>query len=249
MNAMYDAPTTAPARCRRTTREFWSGVRMADTVNIEELLLALGYDQAAGRKAARAVLEKAGLTRPGKSGIAAYKRHDAEAALAAALIRVCGPQCAALAPAGKRRREPVVSGSHTCEICHGSNNRRAAITCARILRASGVERVLVVGGTAVQQHELAGLMPSRVKLDFVDGTARSHTTKEAIANMNRVQLVAIWGATPLRHAVSDLYTSNPPPHLRVVSVSKRGIEALCNAMAESYRRVPERGRSTQERSR
>ncbi len=240
MNAMYDAPTTAPAICRRNTREFWCGIRMTDTVNIDELLKALGYDQPGGRQAARDVLERAGLTHAGKSGIAGYKRADAEAALSAALIRVCGQRCAVLVPAGKRRRSPVVSGSHTCEICHGSNNRRAAITCARILRANGVDRVLVVGGTAVQQHELNGLMPPRIRLDFVDGTARSHTTKEAIANMNRVQLIAIWGPTPLRHAVSDLYTSDPPPHLRVVNVSKRGIEALCNEMAESYRRLPER---------
>ena len=211
---------------------------MSDALTIDALLRELGYERPEAIATARAVLERAGLTRPGKSGIAAYKRADAEAALAAALIRVCGPKCGALAPGGRRRRTPVVSTTTTCEVCHGSNNRRSAFACARMLRANRIERVLIVGGSATQQHELASLMPKGVELAFVDGTARSHTTKEAIANMNRVQLVVIWGPTPLRHAVSDLYTSAPPPHVRTVSIAKRGIEALCDAVTLSYRRAP-----------
>jgi hypothetical protein len=70
-------------------------------------------------------------------------------------------------------------------------------------------------------------------MDFVDGT-RSHAQKDAIANMNRAQLLIIWGSTPLKHAVSDLYTTETPAHLRAITVARRGIEAVCREIVRSY---------------
>jgi hypothetical protein len=68
----------------------------------------------------------------------------------------------------------------------------------------------------------------------VDGTQAQHTAKDALANRRWAQLVIIWGPTPLRHAVSDLYTSDPMPDARVVKITRRSIEALCQEVVRSY---------------
>jgi hypothetical protein len=203
-----------------------------DTINIDALLQGLGFTTPAAAKRARRALEAAGVTRPGKRGIAAYKRGDAFKAIASSLVRVCGDECASLATDG---REPVVTPAGGCEVCEGSNNRRAALACLRTLRRHGITRVLVVGGTATQQHELRDFIATDgVDVAFVDGTSARHSQKEAVANMNRAQLLVIWGSTPLRHAVSNLYTTEPPRHLRSITVSRRGIEAVCREIIRSY---------------
>jgi len=214
-----------------------SATSSSDTHDISDFLRAHGYTTAGAQRRARAVLEAAGLTNPRKKGIAGYKLDAAEKALASALVRVCGDECAALARAmGSERREPVVTSGVGCEVCGGSNNRRAAIACSLALRRNKVRHVLVVGGTAPQQHELRGLLDGDgLELEFVDGTGKSHSQRDAIANMRRADVVVIWGATPLRHAVSNLYTDAPLPGLRVVTVPRRGIEALCGEVVRSYR--------------
>jgi hypothetical protein len=70
---------------------------------------------------------------------------------------------------------------------------------------------------------------------FVDGSRGSHTQKDAIANMRRADVVIIWGSTPLKHAVSELYTREPLPHVRLILCSKRGIEALCREIEKNAR--------------
>jgi hypothetical protein len=210
------------------------------TRSIEEFLRAQGYNTRDAIARARAVLEAAGLTNARKKGIAAYKLPVAEKALAAKLIRVCGEKCVRLARSRRsEHREPVVVTGATCEICGGSNNRRATIECAMLLKRKKVKRMLVVGGTAPQQHELRSLLEGDgLALDFVDGTAKSHTRSDAIANMRRNDLVVIWGPTPLRHAVSEHYTNRysreTVPNVRILNVPKRGIEALCAEIVRSY---------------
>jgi len=197
------------------------------------VLRAAGFDTPAAMKRARSALEAAGLTRAGKSGIAPYKRDAAEALLAQS--RVCGKECASLADAS---RTPVVTSGATCEVCGGSNNRRAALAALRDLRANSVRRVLVVGGTVHQHRDIEQLLTADgIALQFVDGTRASHSQKDAVANMARADLLVVWGSTPLRHAVSNLYTAEPPPHLRTILVSKRGIEALCREISRSYAAV------------
>jgi hypothetical protein len=208
-----------------------------DEIVIDDLLKELGFAGAAAKRRARAVLEAARLTRPGKQAIASYKRDAASGALEKALLRVCGDACRKLAEDVDATREPVVVAAATCEVCGGSNNRRAALACARALRRNRVSDVLVVGGTPQMHTELTQLFAgSGVRLQLVDGTRASHSSKEAIANMNRAQLLVIWGSTPLRHAVSNLYTQEPPPHLRTITLSRRGIEALCSEIVRSYER-------------
>lgn len=206
------------------------------TLQIADLLRELGFDTAVAARRARAALESAGLTRAGKQGIAAYKRDAAEAALASALMRVCSDGCAKLARA-REPREPVRTLAGGCEVCGGSNNRRAAIDAARSLRENGVSRVLIVGGTGALHRELEQLWSADgITVEWVDGTRASHSQRDADANMGRAQLLLIWGSTPLRHAVSRLYTQEPPAHLRVITVPRRGIAALCGEIVKSYGR-------------
>lgn len=209
-----------------------------DAVAIDALLGEFGYDTPTARARARDVLQAAGLTRAGKQGIAATKRGRVEQALRSALVRVCGKRCAALARESGAR-EPVIVGGAACEVCGGSNNRRAALECARALRKNRISRLLVIGGSTTLHHELASLFPSGdITIECVDGTQRSHSQRDALQRMNRAQLMVIWGSTELRHAISNLYTDETPPHLRRITVARRSIGALCDAIVLSYAQKP-----------
>jgi hypothetical protein len=209
-----------------------------DAVPIDGWLRDLGYETPSAKARARGVLVGAGLTNARKQNIAAYKLAGAERALASALIRVCSAECAKLARTGDRSgRDPITTASATCEVCGGSNNRRAALSCREVLRKHRVSSVLVVGGTATINNELQQIIDwGGVRFEFVDGTKTSHSQKDAIAHLNRAQLMIIWGSTPLRHAVSNLYTQDTPAHVRTITVSRRGIEALCAEIVSSYTR-------------
>lgn len=209
-----------------------------DPVPIDGWLRGLGYETAPARQRARAVLVGAGLTNTRKENIARYKLRDGERALSAALTRVCGANCGKLARADSREgREPVTTTPATCEVCGGSNNRRAALSCRETLRKHHVTHVLIVGGTAQILNELHHIIDwDGVTFEFVDGTKTSLSQKDAAAHLNRAQLMIIWGSTPLRHAVSNLYTQDTPEHVRQITVPRRGIEALCAEIVSSYTR-------------
>lgn len=174
------------------------------------------------------------MTRPGKNAIAAFKLDAATALLANSLVRVCGKECAALAR-GLPARAAVITSGATCEICGGSNNRRAGLAALRDLRANNVENVLIIGGNRQQHIEIEALFEAGgVAVNCVVGTQASHSQKDAVANMARADLMIIWGSTELRHAVSKLYTVEPPPHLRVVKMARRSMEALYHEITRSY---------------
>jgi hypothetical protein len=204
-----------------------------DVVSIDDLLRDAGFGAPSAQRAARRALEDAGITRTGKRGIAAYKREKALAVLAKTFVVVCGAACRTLAPA---TRHPVI-GAGLCEICQGSNNRRAMLAAARALRDNGVKRVLIVGGRGEQHRQIAAAFRGEgVVAQGVIGTSVSHTQKDAQANMRRAGVMIIRGATELRHAVSKLYASDRPDHLRVIQIGRRGTEALCAAIVESFAR-------------
>jgi hypothetical protein len=205
-------------------------------VNIDQLLREEGFDTPNSCARARGELEKAGLTHRGKTGIDASKVEPSRAALRTALVRTCGSRCLELdRQAPGRAREEVRVTPASCEVCGGSNNRRAAIACIRVLQRKRVERVVIVGGTPSQLRSVAELFAGAgISLRFVDGTNASAGRREALANRRWAQLVVIWFPTPLRHAVSDQYTEEPPHHLRVVVIPRRSIEALCDEVRRSY---------------
>ena len=201
-----------------------------DAVNIDDFLRSEGYDSEEALHEGRVVLERHGLTRPGKQAFVAEKLPRARLALENSLLRVCR----GCRPGVGRdeRRLPVAVSAGSCELCAGSNNRRAAARCVAAMRRRGIGRVLVVGGTPAQQHDLRGLLGG-IDVRYVDGTRASHNTKVAELNKRWAALIVIWAPTPLRHAVSDLYSEVTYPGLKVVSVPRRGIEALCDEITRA----------------
>lgn len=211
------------------------GERVSDVVDIDAFLRGEGYEPAASRARARGVLEAGQLTRSGKRGMAAEKVPAARALLASAFLRVCADEdCVRLAAASSGRGLVTVHGP-ACEVCGGSNNRRAARALALRLRRAGVDRLLVVGGTPALHAELDQLLGAQgIAMRFVDGAAGSHSARDAAPNLSWAQVMVVWGASPLPHKVSRLYTDAPPPHLRVVKLARRGIEALCREVLRSF---------------
>ena len=148
-----------------------------NTIAIVDLLQDAGFDTPAAIRTARRALESAGLTNPRKQGIASYKRQAARDLLANRFALVCGEACLSLAAPG---RTPVISRKG-CEVCGGSNNRRAMLAAGRALKANGVRRVLIVGGKEEQHREIARTFSAHdVAVHGVVGTALSHSQKDAV---------------------------------------------------------------------
>lgn len=211
---------------------------MADAVPLDRFVREAGFDLPAAAARARRALEEAGLTHAGKVAISQRKLEAAQQALARTLVRACGDECLRLDRAEERpAREFVRVSGASCEMCGGSNNRRAALACLAVLRRKGIRRVVVVGGTPKTRKEVyEHLGNAGLELRYVEGTA-SHTLRDAIPNQQWAQLVLIWGSTPLDHKVSELYTRRDRAgDARVLTVPRRGVAALCATILESYAR-------------
>ncbi len=204
---------------------------MAHDVDIGAFLRAQGFASGEALEWARAALEARGLTRAGKRRIAAAKLESARAALSQTLLRVCAnPECARLGRAGGGRRKPVTVDPAACEVCGGSNVRRATRALAHCLTSRGVRRLLIVGGKGAQHAEIEDpLTGAGLEVRFVDGSSGSHSRRDAAPDLEWAQVLVVWGATQLPHKVSKLYTDDVPPHLRgrTVRLARRGVEAVC----------------------
>ena len=203
-------------------------------VSIDTFLRSEGFEDERARLAARIVLEQAGLTNPRKQAMDDAKLGRARTLLESRVIRVCSPDCRSLAPPG---REPLlVATAERCQVCEGSNNRRAALLLARAMHSAGASKLLVVGGTGTLHRELQSLLaPAGIDARCIDGAARTPSQKEAWADQRWADLVVIWASTPLPHKVSELYTREPlgrPP----LTVARRGIAALCTELRTSLER-------------
>jgi hypothetical protein len=210
---------------------------MSDALKLDKLLTEEGYDTDEAREAARAVLVDEKLTRPGKEGISSEKRGAVREALAAHLFKTCGhPDCDAMsAEAGRAGQTLVRVTTSSCPVCSGSNNRRAALATARCLLAKDVRRVLVVGGTPTLHGEIQQLFAGLgLTFQCLDGAEGTYTAKDAANHLRWAQVAVVWGSTPLPHKVSKLYTDAPPAHVRVIQLSRRGIESLCQELRKSY---------------
>ena len=178
------------------------------------------------RTRARAVLEAAGLTRPGKTRLSEPKLPRAGQLLAEHFYRVCmETACQHAARASTREPLPVAPRMH-CEHCGGSNNHRAEVAFLETCQRRGVRRVVVVGGSPSVREELEAKLNGPLELRTVDGTER-HTGNQAHGNLEWADLVLIWGATELHHKVSSHYTQTGSSHRhKVVHVTRRGVAAL-----------------------
>ena len=205
---------------------------------IGELLGELGFSDALAQAAARAALEEAGLTRPGKARISEGKLEKVRLLLSEGFARTCtdGTCRDALARAKPLARLLQVKDARDCERCGGSDNLKAMRRLADLCRPRRIAKVVVVGGSPSVRAELLSLKPAEWELRLVDGTER-RTQDKARADLEWAQLVFIWGSSELDHKVSKLYTDTASPHRqKLVQVARRGIAALLNAGAEHVER-------------
>ncbi len=203
-------------------------------INIDDFLRSEGFDSEEALHEGRVALERHKLTRSGKQAFVAEKLPRARAVLANALMRTCAG-CRRLVVQEPGRLYVQVSPAH-CELCGGSNNRRAVARCVQAMTKRRIARVVIVGGTPAQHHDVRELFAgSEMELRFIDGTRASHSQKDAEHNKRWADLIVVWGPTPLRHAVSELYTEQRYAGLKVVQVPRRGIEALCDEVVKALR--------------
>jgi hypothetical protein len=204
---------------------------VAHDVDIEGFLRARGFTSPEALEEARAALERRGLTRAGKRRISGAKLESARAALFESLLRTCtNPECVRLASARAGARRAVTVEAGACEVCGGSNVRRATKALAHCLGLRAVRRLLVVGGKGAQHAEIEdALAESGLEVRFVDGSSGSHSRRDAAPDLEWAQVLVVWGATQLPHKVSKLYTTDVPAHLRgrTVRLARRGVEAVC----------------------
>ena len=198
---------------------------MSDTA-IAELLRGEGFVKPASMAAARATLESASLTRPGKERMADEKLERARDALTLGLVRHCSDPACIVAVAGDGR-QPVETDRAHCSICSGSNNTRALRSMAASCATAGVRRVLIVGGRPPMWTEMERTVGSgSIELRFVDGTSNLPSGADAIRDCAWADLLVVWAPTPLPHKVSGLYRPEVCGVARRVVVHRRGIEAL-----------------------
>ncbi len=207
---------------------------MGDTA-ISDLLRAEGFVAPASQAAARAVLEAAGLTRPGKERIADEKLDRVRDALSREVARHCSdPPCVAAVAQDSRR--PVETNKTHCSICSGSNNTRALRRMATACSTAGVRRVLVVGGRPPVWNEMERTLARGLDLRFVDGTSKLPSGADALRDCAWADLLVVWAPTPLPHKVSGLYRPEVCGVPRRVVVHRRGIEALAMEVVDHLTR-------------
>jgi hypothetical protein len=108
---------------------------------------------------------------------------------------------------------------------------------AAALGRRGLRRLLVVGGSPSAHRELEELLAGRgIELRLVNAAEGTHTTRTARSGVDWADLIVVWGATPLPHKVSRLYTEGIPQRVRIVRLAKRGVEALCREVVRSLDR-------------
>ena len=196
-----------------------------------------GYGFPEAQVAARAALEEAGLTRPGKLRMSDEKIPRAKEALQGRFILHCGArECAAFAAAAGGRQGLQASSKAACERCGGSDNARAGTEFQEACARRGVRRVVVVGGSPAVREELEAKLGGALELRLIDGTER-RTSDRARGDLEWADLVLVWGGSELHHKVSTLYTSAAPPLRRkVVLAARRGVAALLAEAVEHLAR-------------
>jgi hypothetical protein len=202
---------------------------------IADFLRGEGFVRSDSASAARAMLEAAGLTRPGKERMADEKHDRARDALALAVVRHCSDPACVAAVAGDERLAVETDKAH-CSICSGSNNTRALRRMAASCTAAGVRRVLIVGGRPPMWQEMDRTLAGSMELRYVDGTSKLPNLSEAQRDCAWADLLVIWAPTPLPHKVSGLYRADVCFVPRRVTVHRRGIEALATEVCDHLSR-------------
>jgi hypothetical protein len=118
-----------------------------------------------------------------------------------------------------------------CEVCAGSNNRRAGYAARRALQMAGARHLLVVGGSRTTHAALrASLEDEAIEVRCIDGTAGARPAPTVDADLDWADLLIVWASTPLPHKVSQPYTSRARGRVPMITVPRRGVEAVCHAL-------------------
>jgi hypothetical protein len=192
---------------------------------IATVLTEAGFQTEAEQTAARAALEAAGLTRPGKQAMNDSKFERTRDVLTDRFTFAC-PSCLAQLRAARADATVLPVDDDRCDGCGGSGHKVAAQRFLAACRTHGVHRVAVVGGTPVTRQALVPLLPG-MELDPVDGTGNMNAQK-ARSIIERNELVLVWGKTQLDHRVSNHFTA-PQDKWKVIVAAKRGIAGLLDA--------------------
>lgn len=200
---------------------------MAADTDIDEWLASEGIVDRASRVEAMVVLAAAGLTRARKQRMANHKLAAAREALWAGVTPVCA-DAACRAAIGSPPLPVVTTARDRCVVCGGSNTKRAVKRMLEACAAAGLERILLLGGSKAAHAELRGaLAGSKVEVRMIDGLETSPSNKTALPDLEWAQLLVVWASTALPHRVSQAYTEQRPRSLPLITVARRGVEALC----------------------
>lgn len=137
--------------------------------------------------------------------------------------------------AGAAERSVIVTvPPHRCEVCGGSDTRRAYAEFAEACALRNVRRVAIVGGSPSYRKTLEALEsehPGGPTLKLVSG--RKDLGRKKAEDVERGNdLVVVWGGTILDHSVSGQFTGK---HARVLTVAHRGISIMLSRVAEALR--------------
>ena len=123
-----------------------------------------------------------------------------------------------------------------CEVCEGSDIKRAVRRFEDACLLTGLRRVVVVGGSPKYHRQLAELVHHhRLQLDLIPGDVR-RTQRQADHDLANADVIILWGATLLDHATSDLYKGKGPA--RVIQVPHRGIGRMLQLAGDAIDRAP-----------
>lgn len=139
---------------------------------------------------------------------------------------LCGePACAA--PPG---RAILKVPPPRCDVCGGSDIRRATRRFQEAALLNGLSRVVIVGGSPQYHRQLKALLTEpRLRLTLVPGDRRRNL-RQAQADEAGADLVVLWGATLLDHSTSELYGRGSG---RVLRVPHRGIARMLLQVADA----------------
>lgn len=212
----------------------------ATDIPITKMLAELGVVAADEVATARAALEAAGLTNPRKTNISVEKRAAVTAEIDRIFRRLC-VRCAADveaggdAPGSAPDAHPILRVAQPqCTRCGGSNNQRAVDEMLAACARANVRNIVFVGGSPSVRQELTEMLGEALKLRLVEGT-RSRTRATADADIAWADLVVVLGTSELAHKVSLLYTDDPAARKKAITVRRRGVEAIAQAIAGSDR--------------
>ena len=197
---------------------------MDDTENINAMLHRLGVRDRRAQSRAIDKLKESGVmsSRARRSGIARFKVDRAAQVLNEMFAWHCNRgECRRLAK--ESGRIPLAVDQRSCSQCGGSPDRQSLYELSQRMLASGLSRLLVVGGTNCEFRTIRDGSPDTLSWRFVDGT-KARTDRHYRELMEWADVIVIWGSTPLNHSVSNRFSKAGDD--RVVEVAKRGIRAL-----------------------